>query len=457
MKKKFIVVLGGGESGVGAALLAKKNGLKIFLSDSGIILNKYKKILVENQIPFEEKGHTENMILKAIKVIKSPGISRENILIKKINFLGIPIISELEFGKSYLNSSYIISITGSNGKTTTSSILYQILKKDGFNVGIAGNIGHSFSREVLKKKEFYVLEVSSFQLDDCFNFSSNIAVLLNITRDHLNIYKNFQGYISSKFRIVTNQNKEDIFIYNYDDPILKKELKKYKILSHCIPFSIKEELQVGAYIKWNNIFFRKKENKKEICLLNIEKISLKGDHNLYNILASVIISKILNVKKKSIIHSLLDFSTIEHRMEKVLNINGVQFINDSKATNVNAVFYALKSMNSPTIWIAGGKDKGNDYSELLPLVKKKVKAIIFLGKKNKKFINFFQDVIDIIIITECLKNAVRIAYMLSIHGDNILLSPACSSLDIFKDYKERGHKFKQEVKKIFYEKNRYFF
>ncbi|AWU42698.1 UDP-N-acetylmuramoyl-L-alanine--D-glutamate ligase [Blattabacterium punctulatus] len=457
MKKKFIVVLGGGESGVGAALLAKKNGLKIFLSDSGIILNKYKKILVENQIPFEEKGHTENIILKAIKVIKSPGISRENILIKKINFLGIPIISELEFGKSYLNSSYIISITGSNGKTTTSSILYQILKKDGLNVGIAGNIGHSFSREVLKKKEFYVLEVSSFQLDDCFNFRSNIAVLLNITRDHLNIYKNFQVYISSKFRIVTNQNKEDIFIYNYDDPILKKELKKYKILSHCIPFSIKEELQVGAYIKWNNIFFRKKENKKEICLLNIEKISLKGDHNLYNILASVIISKILNVKKKSIIHSLLDFSTIEHRMEKVLNINGVQFINDSKATNVNAVFYALKSMNSPTIWIAGGKDKGNDYSELLPLVKKKVKAIIFLGKKNKKFINFFQDVIDIIIITECLKNAVRIAYMLSIHGDNILLSPACSSFDIFKDYKERGHKFKQEVKKIFYEKNRYFF
>ncbi|AER40437.1 MAG: UDP-N-acetylmuramoyl-L-alanine--D-glutamate ligase [Flavobacteriales bacterium] len=459
MKKNLIVVLGGGESGVGAALLSKKMGFKPFVSDSGVILNKYKKILVENGISFEEKGHTENIIIqKSIKVIKSPGISREDPLIKKINYLGIPIVSELEFGKNYRNTSYIISITGSNGKTTTSHIVYKILKKEGIHVGIAGNIGRSFSREVLnKKKDVYVLEVSSFQLDDCFKFRSNIAVLLNITRDHLNRYNNsFEKYIFSKFRIATHQNKEDIFIYNHDDPIIRKEFKKYPIVSNCIPFSIKEKLHVGAYIKWNHIFFRNK-NQEEIGILNVEKIPLKGDHNLSNVMAAVLVSSTLNVQKKSIISTILELTPIEHRMEKVLNINGVQFINDSKATNVNSVFYALKSMNAPTIWIAGGQDKGNDYEELLPLVKEKVKAIIFLGKENKKFVNFFQDVIDIMVETESLRQAVRIAYLLSIHGDNILLSPACSSFNLFKDYKERGHKFKQEVRKLFYEKNRYFF
>ncbi|WP_185860176.1 UDP-N-acetylmuramoyl-L-alanine--D-glutamate ligase [Blattabacterium cuenoti] len=456
--KNLIVVLGGGESGVGAALLAKKMGLKIFVSDSGIIPNKYKKILLKNRIPFEEKGHTESIIFqKAIKVVKSPGISRQNPLIKKINFLDIPMISELEFGKSYLKNSYIISITGSNGKTTTSSIVYKILQKEGFHVDIAGNIGRSFSREVIKNKDVYVLEVSSFQLDDSFNFRSNIAVLLNITRDHLDRYHNdIESYIYSKFRIATQQNKDDIFIYNHDDPIIKKGLKKYTILSNCIPFSIQEELSVGAYIKENKIFIRNKFHQ-ERCLLHVDKIPLKGDHHLYNILATLLVSVALNVQNKSIIHPILELKPIEHRMEKVLNINGVQFINDSKATNVNAVFYALKSMESPTIWIAGGKDKGNDYREILPLVKEKVKAIIFLGKNNNNFISFFQNIIDIILETNSLRTAVRMAYILSIHGDNILLSPACSSFDLFQDYKERGLRFKQEVKKLFdeYEKNRY--
>ncbi len=292
--------------------------------------------------------------------------------------------------------------------------------------------------------------MSSFQLDDCLNFRSNIAVLLNITRDHLNRYNNnIDNYMDSKLKIADFQKKEDIFIYNYDDPIIRKGLNKHIIRSHCIPFSIKEELHIGAYVKNNKIFIRKKN--QEIYFINVKDIPLIGDHNLYNIMASLIISEILNVKKESIISVLLKFKSIEHRMEKILNINGVQFINDSKATNVNAVFYALKSMNAPIIWIAGGEDKGNNYVELIPLVKKKVKAIICLGKNNKKIIDFFKNTINIILETENIKKAVYMAYILSSHGDNVLLSPACSSFDLFKDYKERGNKFKQEVRKLIHE------
>ncbi|WP_185869833.1 UDP-N-acetylmuramoyl-L-alanine--D-glutamate ligase [Blattabacterium cuenoti] len=456
MKKKFIVVLGGGESGVGAALLAKKNGLKIFISDSGIIMNKYKKILKKNEIIFEEKGHTENFIIeKATEIIKSPGICKKNILIKKINSFGIPILSELEFGKSYLKKNYLISITGSNGKTTTTSIVYKILKKEGINVGIAGNIGRSFSKEVLKKKDIYVLEVSSFQLDDCYNFRSNIAVLLNITRDHLNRYDNIENYIYSKFKIALFQKKKDIFIYNHDDPIIRNGLKKFYIKSNCIPFSIKEKLPIGAYLKDKKIWMIKKKNtkNKEKLLMDINNISLIGDHNLYNIMASLIISEILNVKKESIISILSKLKAIEHRMEKVLNVNGVYFINDSKATNVNAVFYALQSINKPIIWIAGGEDKGNNYQELIPLVKEKVKAIICLGINNEKIIFFFKNIINIILETISMKNAIKMAYELSLPGCNVLLSPACSSFDLFKNYKEKGNKFKKEVKKFFIKKN----
>ncbi len=289
--------------------------------------------------------------------------------------------------------------------------------------------------------------MSSFQLDDCFNFRSNIAVLLNITRDHLNRYDDIENYIHSKFRIAIFQKKEDIFIYNHDDPIIRERIKKYPIMSHCIPFSIKKELRMGAYVKDNKIFIRNQKNK-EICFLNVNNIPLIGDHNLYNIMASLIISEILNVKKESIISILLKLKPIEHRMEKILNINGVQFINDSKATNVNAVFYALKSINAPIIWIAGGEDKGNNYIELIPLVKKKVKAIICLGNNNEKILNFFKNIIDIIWETKNIKKAVYMAYILSSHGDNVLFSPACSSFDLFKDYKERGNKFKQEVRKL---------
>ncbi len=293
--------------------------------------------------------------------------------------------------------------------------------------------------------------MSSFQLDDCLNFRSNIAVLLNITRDHLNRYdNNIENYIDSKFKIANFQKKEDIFIYNHDDPIIREGIKKYAIASHCIPFSMKEELHVGAYIKNNKIFIRNRKNQ-EIYFLNVKNIPLIGDHNLYNIMASLIISEIFNVKKESIISILLKLKSIEHRMEKISNINGVQFINDSKATNVNAVFYALKSINAPIIWIVGGEDKGNNYVELIPLVKKKVKAIICLGKNNEKIINFFKNIIDIILETKNIKKAVYMAYILSYHGDNVLFSPACSSFDLFKDYKERGNQFKKEVRKLLYE------
>ncbi|WP_317167921.1 UDP-N-acetylmuramoyl-L-alanine--D-glutamate ligase [Blattabacterium cuenoti] len=300
--------------------------------------------------------------------------------------------------------------------------------------------------------------MSNFQLDDCSNFRLNIAVLLNITKDHLNRYDNFENYIYSKFKIAIFQKKKDIFIYNYDDPIIKNGLKKYPILSNCIPFSIKEELHIGAYIRGDKIFIKNKKNK-EIYFINVKDIPLIGDHNLYNVMASLIISEIFNVKKKSIISILSKLKPIEHRMEKIQNINGVQFINDSKATNVNAVFYALKSINPPIIWIAGGEDKGNDYIELISLVKEKVKAIIFLGKNNKKINNFFKNIIDIIFVTNSIKKAVYMAYLLSSYGDHILLSPACSSFDLFKDYKERGNKFKQEVRKLSnkYDKNRYYF
>ncbi|WP_185882602.1 UDP-N-acetylmuramoyl-L-alanine--D-glutamate ligase [Blattabacterium cuenoti] len=452
--QQLIVILGGGESGVGAALLAKQMGLKIFVSDSGCISHKNKTILLKNNICFEENKHTESIILnKYNKIIKSPGISTNDTIIKKINHYGITMISELEFGKNYTQDSYLISITGTNGKTTTSMMIYKILKREGIKVGLAGNIGKSFAKEVLKKKKYYVLEVSSFQLDDCRKFRSNISVLLNITRDHLNIYSNIRNYIVSKFRIATLQQSQDIFIYNYDDPIIREAMKHFNIKSHCIPFSIQKELSLGAYIKNNSIFIRKK-NYKESHILELRNIPLIGNHILYNILASILATSLLNVTKKSIISTILGLKPIEHRMEPVMSINGISFINDSKATNVSSVFYALKSLSYPIIWIAGGKDKGNDYLELLTLVKKKVKFVILLGKENSNFKNYFQNIIDIILETQNVRKAVRIAYFLSFSGDNILLSPACSSMDIFKNYIERGITFKKEVKKLFcYDEN----
>ncbi|WP_185872940.1 UDP-N-acetylmuramoyl-L-alanine--D-glutamate ligase [Blattabacterium cuenoti] len=456
--KQLIVILGGGESGVGAALLAKKMGFKIFVSDSGCISHNNKTILLKNKISFEENKHTESIILnKSNKIIKSPGLSTNDRIIKKINHYGIPMMSEVEFGKNYNQDSYIISITGTNGKTTTSMMIYKILKQEGMQVGIAGNIGKSFAKEVLKKKKIYVLELSSFQLDDCSKFRSNIAVLLNITRDHLNIYSNIKNYIFSKFRIATLQKSKDIFIYNYDDPIIREEMKNFSIKSHCIPFSIQKELSLGAYIKNNSIFIRN-PNYKESHILELRNIPLIGDHIIYNILASILASSFLNVTNQSITSTILGMKPIEHRMEPIMKINGVSFINDSKATNVSSVFYALKSLSYPIIWIAGGKDKGNDYLELLTLVKKKVKFVILLGKENSNFKTYFKNIIDIILETQNVRKAVRIAYFLSVSGDHIILSPACSSIDLFKNYIDRGRKFKKEVKKLFcYDENNKFF
>lgn len=458
--KKFIVILGGGESGVGAAILAKKKKLNVFLSDSGIISNKYKKILIEKKIPFEEGKHTEEFIFKNAKmIIKSPGIFyKKNEFLKKIKYIGIPIISELEFASSYLkNNPYIIGITGSNGKTTTSSIIYKILKNNkNMEVGISGNIGFSFSRMVLQKKNFYILEISSFQLDDCEKMRLNIAVLLNITNDHLDKYDNkIENYIKSKFKIIKFQEKKDFFLYNYDDINIQNKLKKISSfkLPKCIPFSVKKKLKIGTYIKNNAIYFRNKKNEKETCLFkNINNIPLLGIHNLYNIMASITVCYILNTNIDLIKSSLLKLKPIKHRMEKIpYIINGVHFINDAKATNVDAVYYALECIKKfPIIWIAGGLDKGNDYSKIISLVKKKVKAIICLGKKNEKIVNFFKKKVNIILETKSIKKSILLSYKLSNPGDIILLSPACSSFDLFKNYKEKGSKFKKEVKNLFY-------
>ncbi|WP_185878090.1 UDP-N-acetylmuramoyl-L-alanine--D-glutamate ligase [Blattabacterium cuenoti] len=464
MKRKYITILGGGESGVGAALLANKNNLKVFVSDSGIIKNKYKKILIKNDILFEENGHTENFIInESIKIIKSPGIYKNNYLINRINLMKIPIISELDFCMKYIKEyNYLIGITGSNGKTTTSSILYNILKKNKCNVGLAGNIGFSFSRKILEKKNIYVLEISSFQLDDSYKFHANIAILLNITNDHLDRYENnIEKYMISKFRLTNNQTKKDIFIYNYDDPMIRIGLKKFflNIKSNFIPFSAKRKLKFGFYIEKNIICYQDKNNKIH-KIFNVKYIY--GLYNIYNIIAIIIVSKLLNINNNVLNSVLSNLNSIEHRLEKInYIINGVNFINDSKATNVSSTFFALEKIKGPIIWIVGGKDKGNNYKELVPIVKKKVKAIICLGIDNIKIINMFKNIVHIILETKSMKKAVYISYSLSKPGYNILLSPSCSSFDLFDNYIKKGNEFKKEVKYLFYnrknEKNKYFY
>ncbi|WP_185873497.1 UDP-N-acetylmuramoyl-L-alanine--D-glutamate ligase [Blattabacterium cuenoti] len=459
--KKYTIILGGGESGVGAALLAKKNNLKIFVSDYGTINNKYRKILIDNDIPFEENGHSENFILnKSIQIIKSPGIYRNNDFIKKIYSMNIPILSELDFGMKYIkNYNYLISITGSNGKTTTSYTIYNILNKNKFNVGLAGNIGFSFSRRIIEKKDIYVLEISSFQLDDSYNFHTNIAVLLNITNDHLDRYENnIERYISSKFRLINNQTIRDIFIYNYDDPMIRIGLDKFKIQSNCIPFSAKKKLKFGFYLENNILFYRKKNKINKIFDINF----IHGLYNIYNIISIVIIAKLLNINNNILNLVLKNVPTLKHRLEKInYIINGVNFINDSKATNVDSALFALKKIKSPIIWIVGGKDKGNNYEKLIPIVKKKVKAIICLGLDNIKIINVFKNFVNIILDTKSMKKAVYMSYYISKPGDNILLSPSCSSFDLFDNYIKRGNEFKKEVKNLFYNKknesNKYFY
>lgn len=439
-----VVILGGGESGVGAAILAKTKGLEVFLSDKGEIKENYKKILEENAIEFEEKNHDEERILAADWIIKSPGIPKKAEMIQKIKAKGIRLSSEIEFGAEFTDAK-IIAITGSNGKTTTTSLIYHILKNDNMNVGLGGNIGKSFALQVAKENyEYYVLEVSSFQLDDIQSFRPYISLLLNLSPDHLDQYNyNYEEYAFAKFRIAENQENDNYFIYNKDDEMSQKLLQQLDLRVKQIPFSMKEKLNEGGYTEGEKLYVKLQDEFS----MRIDELSIMGTHNVANSLAASIAGKLLNISNESIRHSLMTFQAVEHRLENFAEINGVKYINDSKATNVNATYYALESMKQPTVWIVGGKDKGNDYTEIEELVKKKVKAIICMGLDNSKIINFFKDKKEIIIDTASIEDAVKAAKSFAVKGDAVLLSPCCASFDLFDNYEHRGKLFKEEVLK----------
>lgn len=445
--KYRIVIIGGGESGVGAAYLANKNGYEVFLSDYKKIEEKYRNILLENEIDFEEGGHSLEKFYKANEIIKSPGISEESELILKIKSKNIPIVSEIEFAFRF-TSSIIISVTGSNGKTTTSSLIYHILKKSGLNVGLAGNIGNSFSFLIAENEfDYIVLELSSFQLDNINHFNSFISVLTNISPDHLERYDyNFENYVDSKFKIVSNHSKENYFVFNSDDKKINSELKTRKINSTKISFSTtdNESLNKGC-IKNQTININVNNNN---LMIPIENLSLQGNHNIQNSMAAAIVAKILNISDNNIRESLGNFKSIEHRLEHVLTIQKVKYVNDSKATNVNAVYYALDSIKSSTVWIVGGVDKGNNYEELLPLVREKVKAIICIGIDNSKIIQSFSPFVEKIIECTKMSDAVKNAYRMADPKDTVLLSPACSSFDLYKNFEDRGTQFKNAVRKL---------
>ena len=445
--KYRIVIIGGGESGVGAAYLANKNGYEVFLSDYKKIEEKYRNILLENEIDFEEGGHSLEKFYKANEIIKSPGISEESELILKIKSKKIPIVSEIEFAFRF-TSSIIISVTGSNGKTTTSSLIYHILKKSGLNVGLAGNIGNSFSFLIAENEfDYVVLELSSFQLDNINHFNSFISVLTNISPDHLERYDyNFENYVDSKFKIVSNHSKENYFVFNSDDKKINSELKTRKINSTKISFSTtdNESLNKGC-IKNQTININVNNNN---LMIPIENLSLQGNHNIQNSMAAATVAKILNISDNNIRESLGNFKSIEHRLEHVLTIQKVKYVNDSKATNVNAVYYALDSIKSSTVWIVGGVDKGNNYEELLPLVREKVKAIICIGIDNSKIIQSFSPFVEKIIECSKMSDAVKNAYRMADPKDTVLLSPACSSFDLYKNFEDRGTQFKNAVRKL---------
>ena len=445
---KRIVILGSGESGVGAALLAKAKGFDVFVSDKGEIKENYKKELIENQIAFEECFHTEALILNASEVIKSPGIPDKVELIKKIKSLNIPVISEIEFAGRYTDAKKIC-ITGSNGKTTTTLLTYHILNKAGYNVGLGGNVGKSFARQVANESyDYYVLELSSFQLDGMYDFKTDVAVLLNITPDHLDRYEyNFDNYALSKFRITQNQSINDSFIYCADDEVISKFMEIVKPRAKCFPFSIKKKIQdEGAYLE-NETQLIININQNQLTM-TIEELALQGKHNVYNAMAASIASRIVDVRKDIVRESMTDFVNAEHRLEFVATINGIEFINDSKATNVNSTWYALESMVKPIVWIVGGVDKGNDYNQLIDLVKSKVKAIICLGTDNQKIIDSFSSVVETIVEAKSAKEAVSHSYQIGKKGDVVLLSPACASFDLFENYEDRGMQFKGAVRSL---------
>lgn len=445
-RKSKIVILGAGESGVGTAILAKQKRFDVFVSDFGKIKEKYKQVLINNEIEWEEGGHSEGRILTADVVMKSPGISDKAPIVKKLREKGIKVISEIEFASKYTEAT-IVGITGSNGKTTTASLVFEILKNGGLNVALGGNIGKSFAELVSEEKyENFVLELSSFQLDGIETFSPHIAILTNLSPDHLDRYDyKYENYIASKFRIVMNQTPEDYFIYDADDVEIMKWLAENPIKSRLLPFSKTKEFEQGAFKKGNEIIINIDNNNFS---MPISEIAIQGEHNVKNAMAATTVGKLLKIRKQTIRQSLEAFPGVEHRLEKVLKINNVQYINDSKATNVNATFYALGSMQNPTIWIVGGVDKGNDYSQLLPFVNEKVKAIICLGVDNHKIIQAFGNIVDTILETESMAMAVKAAYRLAEKNNTVLLSPACASFDLFENYEDRGRQFKEAVRNL---------
>lgn len=442
---KHIVILGAGESGVGAALLAQKMGWAVYVSDFGLIKENFKSELNDNLIKWEEGGHNLDVILNADLVVKSPGIPDKAAVIVKIKEKGIRIVSEIEFAGFY-NKAKTICITGSNGKTTTTMLTYHILKKAGIKVGLAGNVGFSFAKQVAEDNyDWFVLELSSFQLDDMQEFKADIAILTNITPDHLDRYNYvMQNYVDSKFRILQNQTQNDWFIYNYDDPIIRAEVEKRTITAQTAPFSLKEEIKLGGFADEKQLTI----NIKEQFTMSIHDLALKGKHNTQNSLASGIASRILEIRKEVVRESLEDFVNVEHRLEFVAKVNGIEFINDSKATNVNSTWFALESMDKPTVWIVGGVDKGNDYAELMDLVRDKVKAIICLGVDNKKLMETFSGVIPTIVEARSAMEAVAYGYRLAKKDESVLLSPACASFDLFENYEDRGNQFKDAVRAL---------
>jgi len=443
---KRLVILGGGESGVGTAILAKQKGWEVFVSDKGELKDKYKSVLKNIDVEWEEGKHTESKILNAREVVKSPGIPDTVPLVLKLKELGINVISEIEFAGRYSKAKFI-GITGSNGKTTTTLLTYHLLEKSGMNVGLAGNIGDSLAKQVAEDdKDFYVLELSSFQLDGMFDFHVNIAMILNITPDHLDRYENdFEKYAQSKFRILQNQTSTDYVIYNADDKVIVDLMEKKNYKGIKIPFSINNEGGNGAYVNNEKLYIN---TNNKLFEMTIQELALQGRHNIYNSMASGIAGKILGLKKEIIRESLSDFQNIEHRLEEVGTVHGIAFINDSKATNVNSTWYALETFQRPVIWIVGGVDKGNDYEMLAELVTDKVKAIVCLGKDNEKIHEAFEGIIDTIVDTGSAQEAVNMAYQLGTKGDTVLLSPACASFDLFDNYEDRGHQFKKAVRSL---------
>jgi UDP-N-acetylmuramoylalanine--D-glutamate ligase len=443
---KYLVILGAGESGVGTAILGKKHGWKVFVSDFGVISPEYKEELNQYKIAWEEGKHTIETLKDADIVVKSPGIPDKVAVVKQFTERNIPVISEIEFA-GYYNTAKTVCITGSNGKTTTTMLTYHTFQKAGLNVGLAGNVGKSFAKQVAEENfDWYILELSSFQLDGMFDFKADIAILLNITPDHLDRYAyDMQNYVNSKFRIIQNQGENDFFIYNADDEVITSNFEKIKTNVNTLPFSIRKVIENGGYADEKQLTLN---INKDPFIMSIHDLALKGKHNVQNSLASGIASRLVEIRKEVVRDSFSDFQNVEHRLEFVAKVHGISFINDSKATNVNSTWFALESMEAPTVWIVGGVDKGNDYSELLDLVKDKVKAIICLGTENQKIKDTFNGVVETIVEAGSAMEAVSYGYRLAKKEETVLLSPACASFDLFENYEDRGNQFKSAVRAL---------